>query len=135
MIVTDTNIIAYLLLPGKYTETAKAALRKDSDWIAPLLWKSEFRNVLALYIRKKLMVISQATDIMAEAEQLMQGGEYSIQSSEIFSLVDSSGCTAYDCEYVVLAKEFNIPLITTDKKLLSSFPNIALSLEKYAQNT
>lgn len=117
MIVTDTNIIAYLLLEGKYTAKAKAALRKDSDWIAPLLWKSEFRNVLALYMRKKLMDISHVRNIMEEAEHLMQGGEYSIQSSEIFLLVESSGCTAYDCEYIALAKEFNIPLITTDKKL------------------
>ena len=135
MIVTDTNIIAYLLLSGKYTAKAKAALRKDSNWIAPILWKSEFRNVLALYLRKKLMDIGQARDIMEEAERLMQSGEYSIPSSEILSLVEHSGCTAYDCEYVALAKEFNIPLITTDKQLLSSFPNTAQSLDKFIENT
>ena len=133
MIVTDTNIIAYLLLEGTYTSQAKAALRKDSNWIAPLLWKSEFRNVLALYMRKNVLDLMMAINIMEEAERLMQGGEFTVPSLEILSIAGSSGCTAYDCEYITLAHEFNIPLITTDKKLISSFPATALSLEKYVE--
>ena len=88
MIVTDTNIIVYLLLEGSYTAKAKAALLKDSDWIAPILWKSEFRNVLALYMRKHLLDITLAGIIMEEAERLMQGGEYTVPSLDILSIAD-----------------------------------------------
>ena len=133
MIVTDTNIIAYLLLEGTNTSKAKAAFQKDPDWIAPILWKSEFRNVLALYMRKQLLDITTAGIIMEEAERFMQGGEYTVPSLDILSIAESSGCTAYDCEYIALAHEFNIPLVTTDKKLLSSFPNTALSLDEYVE--
>ena len=131
MIVTDTNIIAYLLLEGVNTLKAKAAFHKDPDWIAPILWKSEFRNVLALYMRKQLLDVTRAGIIMNKAELLMQGGEYTVPSLDILSIAESSGCTAYDCEYIALAHEFTIPLITTDKKLLSSFPQTALSLDEF----
>ncbi len=46
MIVVDTNLLAYLLLPTSHTAEADAVLLKDPDWIAPALIHSEFRNVL-----------------------------------------------------------------------------------------
>lgn len=52
MIVADTNTIAYLYLPSEYIEYVEALLLKDSHWIAPLLWRSELRNILALYMPK-----------------------------------------------------------------------------------
>ena len=133
MIVTDTNIIAYLLLEGTYTSKVKAAFQKDSDWIAPMLWKSEFRNVLALYMRKQLLDITSAGIIIDKAEHLMQGGEYTVSSIDVLSIAESSGCSAYDCEYVALAHEFSTPLVTTDKRLLSSFPTTALSLNEFVE--
>jgi len=55
MIVVDKNIIVYLYLESGHSVQAEQALEKDTQWAAPLLWRSEFRNVLALYIRKNLL--------------------------------------------------------------------------------
>ena len=52
MIVADTNLIAYFFIPGEHTTAAKSVFLRDPDWVAPLLWKSEFRNVLATYLRQ-----------------------------------------------------------------------------------
>jgi predicted nucleic acid-binding protein len=41
MIVVDTNVITYLLIAGDFTDLAEQAFRKDGEWHAPLLWKSE----------------------------------------------------------------------------------------------
>lgn len=81
-----------------------------------------------------MIALEHAKNIMEEAERLMQGGEYTVPSSQILSLVKSSDCTAYDCEYIALAKEFNIQLVTMDKKLLSSFPKTSISLDRYVEN-
>jgi len=131
MIVVDTNVIAYLLLMGKHTLKAKASLRKDSDWVAPLLWRSEFRNILATYLHKNFLTQTQALEFMQEAETLMNGGEYEIHSSQVIDLTANSKCSAYDCEFIALGRELGVPLLTSDKLILSEFPDIAISLEDY----
>ena len=53
MIVVDTNVIAYLFLRGESAAKAQEWLTSDRDWVAPVLWRTEFRNLLAGYLRRK----------------------------------------------------------------------------------
>jgi len=39
MTVVDSNVIAYLLIPGEHTSHAEQALRNDPHWVAPVLWR------------------------------------------------------------------------------------------------
>ena len=131
MIVVDTNVIAYLMLKGDHTAKAEAVLNKDSDWVAPSLWRSEFRNILALYLRQGYITLTNAKLIVKEAEALMQAKEYEVQSMQVLDLVESSKCSAYDCEFVVLAQQLGIPLVTSDRKLLTEFPSNAISIDVF----
>ena len=63
MIVVDTNVIAYLLIPGQHTAAARTTLTRDPEWAAPVLWRSALRNVLALYLRKGELSLRQATSV------------------------------------------------------------------------
>ncbi|MTI11803.1 type II toxin-antitoxin system VapC family toxin [Sansalvadorimonas verongulae] len=128
MIVVDTNVLVYLYLPTKYTLYAEKLLENDPVWVAPHLWRSEFRNVLALYLRKDLISYDKALQIQNEAETLMSGNEYDIKSLNVLSLVNQSNCSAYDCEYVSLAINLDTELFTMDKKVISEFPLIAKPL-------
>ena len=128
MIVVDTNVIAYLALPSPYTEAAEQLFREDPEWAAPLLWRSEFRNVLAHYLRKGLIRFEQALDIQAEMESLFQGREYEVPSLEILSLVNRSDCSTYDCEFVALARGLGVPLVSMDRKLVEAFPDTVTRL-------
>lgn len=131
MIVVDTNVIAYFWIKGASTKFAENLLKKDSNWIAPFLWRSEFRNVLAGYLRKNLLTIDEAMRLTIAAEEQLSNNEYLVPSAKVMDLVSSSGCSAYDCEYVALAKDFNINLVTSDKKILKKFSQITIPLDTF----
>jgi predicted nucleic acid-binding protein len=130
MIVVDTNVLAYLWLPGERTAAAEQLLKSDVDWNAPLLWRSEFRNVLAGCMRRGDVSLETALQIVEGAEGQMRGREFSVPSAQVLARVEESDCSAYDCEFVVLAEELGVALITSDEKLLKSFPALARSLER-----
>jgi predicted nucleic acid-binding protein len=134
VIVVDTIVIAYLFLTSEKSDLAEIALRKDSEWAAPLLWRSELRNVLALYMRKQLLSLAEAQRIMGAAADLMRGREYTAQSSYILHLAATSKCSAYDCEFVTIARDLSIKLVTVDSKILKNFPLIATSLSDYCKS-
>ncbi len=129
MIVVDTNIISYLYISGERSAQAEQLLVSDPHWNAPILWRSEFKSVLSQYLRKEILALDEVLLIIQQAEKLMADNEFEIPSSHIMQLVDSSHCSAYDCEFVALAQYLNVPLVTADKKILREFPNTAKSLD------
>ena len=131
MIVVDTNLLFYFLSQGDHSAAAEKIFEKDREWLAPLLWRSEFRNALVKSIRKRLMGLDVAYGIMAEAESMMLGFEYHVVSDDVLALAASSECTAYDAEFVAMARELRVPLVTTDRELLEKFPGTAVSPEKF----
>lgn len=128
MIVVDTNIIAYLYLPCDHTARAETLLERDPDWAAPLLWRSEFRSVLAGYTRRRRLTFEQARELQAEAESLLTGAEHEVESQRVLELVRDSDCSAYDCEFAALAMQLGTALVTADVKLLKAFPKLAVPL-------
>lgn len=128
MIVVDSNVLAYLYLPSDHTPDAEALLERDPEWAAPVLWRSEFRNILAGYMRRKAITFDQACSLQNEAEGLLTGSEFEVDSETVLELVRDSDCSAYDCEFVALAIKLDTKLVTQDKKLLRAFPTRAVAL-------
>ena len=128
MIVVDTNVLAYLYLPGDFTAQAEALLERDPDWRSPVLWRSEFRNILAGFMRRRTLTFEQARAIQTEAESLLAGSEYEVESARVLELVRDSDCSAYDCEFVALAIQLNTKLVTMDARLLRAFPKHAIAM-------
>ena len=128
MIVVDTNVLAYLYLPSVFTEAAEKLLEREPDWAAPILWRSEFRNILAGYTRRKSLTFDQALMLQSEAESLLAGAEYEVDSLRVLELARDSNCSAYDCEFIALARTLDTRLVTMDAKLLRAFPGVAVPL-------
>lgn len=128
MIVVDSNVLAYLYLPGEYTAAAENLLENNPQWAAPILWRSEFRNTLAGYLRRGNLLFEQAYALQREAEQLLAGSEFEVDSLSVLELVRDSDCSAYDCEFAALALKLGTKLVTMDAKLLRAFPKIAVAL-------
>jgi predicted nucleic acid-binding protein len=131
VIVVDTNIVCYRWIPSPHSHDVDKVLAKDPDWIAPLLWRSEFRNALAGAIRQKLITIDVAVNIIERAQWHFADREFAVSSRAVLNLVARSACSAYDCEFVALAEEQRVPLITVDRQILHEFPNLVISLEEF----
>lgn len=131
MIVVDTNVIAYLYLPGEYTARAESLLERDPEWVAPLLWRSELRNILAQYMRKKLLDFETAFRIQGEAQALLTEREYEVSSFDVLTLAKASGCSAYDCEFIAVAQQLGVKLVTQDARLRQAFPRFTRELPQH----
>ncbi len=134
MIVVDTNIIAGLYFPSPNNQLIENLRRTDDFWIAPYLWKSEFRNVACQYYRKGLISFEEALEAVQIAEEDMEGYSQPVNSIEVLTTIKESSCSSYDCEFIVLAKTMFTLLITLDKKILREFPGIATTPEDYIKN-
>jgi predicted nucleic acid-binding protein len=75
--------------------------------------------------------LDDALQLAGEAELLFHGNEYSIPSNRILKLAAGSKCSAYDCEYIALAEDLGLKLVTSDKIILSAFPKLAVHSNKF----
>jgi predicted nucleic acid-binding protein len=132
VIVVDTNLLVYLYVEGQRTRTAEAVLARDAAWAAPLLWRSEFRNALAGLVRRRALAIEDAIHTPRAAERAMTGREYTVVSHHVLQLASRSGCSAYDCEFVALAQDLDVPLVTADRALRRAFPSETIAPETLA---
>jgi predicted nucleic acid-binding protein len=133
MIVVDTNLLAYLLLPTPFTAQAEAVLDKDSGWLAPGLIHSELRNVFLGAVRRGDIGLADAQFLLERSLELVTVPDKDIDGSAVFTIAMESGCSAYDCEFVWLARDLGLPLVTVDKKVLNAFPNLAVLSETFLQ--
>jgi len=135
MIVADTNLLAYLLLGGTGTAAAEAVFLRDPVWTAPLLWRSEFRSVLAGNLRGRRLRLDDAIEAQQKAEALLAGREHVVPSERVLRLVASSTCSAYDCEFVALASQLSALFVTSDRRVLKEFPAVAISPSRFAERS
>jgi predicted nucleic acid-binding protein len=132
MIIVDANLIGAVFLQSEQSPLATRVFEKDPDWYAPLLWQSEMRSLITGYLRHKLITLGKATQVMDEAHALMVEHERYVSSNLVLELVNTSKCTSYDCEYVALAREMKLTLVTFDKPVVGAFPGIAIFPQDFA---
>jgi predicted nucleic acid-binding protein len=133
VIVVDSNIVCYFAIPGSRTATVSRLREIDPEWCVPLLWRSEFRNVLVGQVRRGAIDFQGAQDLVQWTEAMVRGLEFEVDSGAVLARAMESGCTAYDCEYVALADALGLKLVTSDKQVLAAFPTRAVALEDYLE--
>lgn len=126
MIVVDTNVLAAFYLPSPSSEVVTSLFEIDPEWVAPHLWRSEFRNVLATFMRQGRLELDCALELQAAAEELLMDREYALASGDVLRFAKESGCSAYDSEFIALASYLDLKLVTLDRQLLNAYPKRAL---------
>jgi predicted nucleic acid-binding protein len=105
--------------------------RLDPIWHAPVLWRSELRNILNGYRRDQSLTSDQARKVMAAAEASMAGREHHLPSERVFDVTERTRLSAYDCEFVALAVALGVRLVTEDRAVLAAFPDRAVSMARF----
>ena len=127
MIVTDTNVLARFIMSDDAAVDRLAEI--DRDWVAPPLWRSEFRSALAGYARIEGLSLEVAIEAYEKAAAIVT--EQPVDTAAVLRLVSASPCTAYALEFIALAQRLEVPLVTLDRQLLSEFPGLAMSPQSF----
>ncbi len=134
MIVADTNLVAYLLVPSGRSEAAEAVRLRDPTWGVPPLWRSELRSVLVQSLRGGTMTRIQADAASADAEALLAHNERAPETARVLDVALEHGLSSYDAEFVALAEELGVPLVTDDRRVLKACADVAVSIDDFARD-
>lgn len=126
MLVADTNVLIELFLPTENSAVVQQWRAADKDWQLPGLWVFEFRHILLKYMRAERLGLDEAIANLVEAERLFLPRTRTVSSADSLQLAHRHGCSSYDAEFVVLAKQLGCPLLTFDRKLLQLFPDVTV---------
>lgn len=131
MIVADTNLVAYLLIEGEKTDIARAVWRKDSGWLVPTLWRSEFLNVLTTSVREGVLTLEQGRRTWHLALSIFGTSEIEPSGEEVLQIAVTRRLSAYDAQFVAAAIDLDVPLVTFDRRMLKECPNLAVAPERF----
>ncbi len=131
MIVADTNLVSYLLIEGEQTDAVRRVWDKDSDWFLPPLWRSEFLNVLATAHRADVISRDQALLAWERAKALFGQREVEPLGEEVLNIAIERGVSAYDAQFVAVAENLGLDLVTADKRICKRCPHVAVSIENF----
>lgn len=131
MIVVDVNVVAYLLIQSDSTALAQAVWQRDPVWLLPPLWRHEYLNVLATYVKTGGATLEEARSLWSEALRLFAAGEREVDMGQALVLAVEHGISAYDGQYVALAAELRLPLVTADRRLRKAFPGRLFSMAEF----
>jgi len=131
VIVADTNLVGYLLIEGERTADVREVWSKDPEWILPSLWRSEFLNVLVTAHRASVLSRGQALLAWEHAFDLLAGNEADPTGEAVLAVAIESGVSAYDAQFVAVAQELGVPLVTADRRLAARCQPTARTIEEY----
>ena len=109
--------------------TPPCCSRSDPEWAAPALLVSELRNVL-LGVRapRRHEVRTKLRRCSDHAAEILGGRITRVGGSQVIDIALECDLTAYDAEFVALARELGVALATSDKAILEGAADVAMSV-------
>ena len=133
MIVADTNLLVYLVVASELTERARQIHGIEPDWIFPPIALSEATNALATLTREKWITPEIAVEALAHIEKRIAAGFRDVSMRAALELAIQKKVSAYDAQFIVLARSLEVHLVTEDGALQNKFPEVAISMEAFAK--
>ncbi|MCY3757488.1 MAG: type II toxin-antitoxin system VapC family toxin [Acidobacteria bacterium] len=135
MIVVDTNVMVRLVVGGADGADAAALFERDTEWAAPSILMSELHNVLIGFVRRGALTSELAKAMSDDAAVVLGGRIASVSGHQVIDVALECGLSAYDAEFVTLARVLGVPLATLDNEILRGAADVAVSLRTLARST
>ena len=129
MTVVDTNAVAYLVIQGQFTRQTESARSRDPDWRVPGLFVHEWLNVVTRHVEERFLGRDEAIRAYRRGLALVKIDARPPDPVRVLNLHASSGCTSYDLQFVALADDLRVKLLTADNEVLKAFPDLAVDLK------
>ena len=130
MLLVDTNIVAYLLIDGDFTEAAQRLRKSDPDWRSEAFLMIEFTNVLAASIAARRMTLPLAEDFLSKANALLESKLTRVADAAALAIAVRFRVSAYDARFLALADQLGHRLVTEDAKLRAAAPALTQSVSE-----
>lgn len=117
MIVVDASVVAYLLIEGEMTEAVREVYQVDPDWVTPPILNHEILSILAALGMEERSSLSVEA-IWRDARALLGARQQVPDPVNALRLAVELGISGHDAQYLSLAQQLNLPLITCDAALL-----------------
>ncbi len=132
MIVVDVNVVAYFFINGEKTALARELLRREPDWRLPALWRHEYLNVLATFVRQGGAAIAEGQMLWRRGIELLGPREEGVEMESALVLAAEHRISAYDAQYIALARQLKTLCVTEDQRLLKAFPESTRTMRAFA---
>jgi predicted nucleic acid-binding protein len=129
MIVVDSSVISFLFLEGELTESVKELHRIDSEWITPPILNHEMLNILAV-VGTADQAVAPMEEIWRDIRALLGSRQQVPDPLRSLHLAIELKISGYEAQYVALAQQLNMPLVTEEQRLLEQLPDLCLSIEE-----
>ncbi len=133
MIVVDASIVAFLLIEGELTPAARRLHRLDPEWITPPILNHELLHILAA-----LGHSSGSQEDRRAMVEIWRGIRQSVGARQqvpdpvkALKLAMELGIPGHDAQYLALAEQLALPLVTEEESLIAAAPSRAVGLISY----
>lgn len=136
------NTLVYFFLRKQKVTQNVTRIVKDQDVaiVAPEVWRSELRNAFLHYVRYtggadisgQDLNVDEAIQYLAEAEIVVSTTIKIEDAGAVMRLAVDSGCSAYNCEYIHVARKVGkARVVTFDEEVIDAFPDLAVTPETF----
>ena len=127
LIVVDAAVVVELLPDVEIRSDAEALCESDPEWVAPRLLVSALEYVLVGLVRKDLLDMVAAAEVLSVAVGDYEGRQIEVTGTAVLTAALDAGLSAYDAEYVVEARTLGVRLATRDRVILRAAPDVAIA--------
>jgi len=80
-----------------------------------------------------VLTLQQAHHTWQVALTIFGGSEVEPEGDDVLNLAAKHNLSAYDAQFVVAAADLEVPLVTSDRRLLAACADLAVSPEAFVQ--